>query len=412
MNYLTRRVEAAREHQDAIWEQGVNELDVVGVDGKRLTLADGRELTEFMSCSYLGLDQRPELRDAAHDTIDRFGVQMSAARTRMRAAPLRELDELLTTINDGWSPVTFNSVSAAHLATIPVLASGELPGYPIAPGGPAFVLDKSAHASLQGLRGIMDQFGKTVRADFQDLESVAAVGRDLAKSGRTVIALSDSVGSMGGAVDVPELTTAIDSLGGYTYLDDAHGTSIFGRTGEGFVLASTEGGLSSRTIWTGSLSKAFGATGGFVSLANPDAAAFLKRYSMPYAFGGPPSLPAIGSAVASAHLHLDGTVRTLQGQLRENTDLLDGLLTSPSVNTGSASPIRGIMMGEESVAINAARTLQEHGYAGTTAMYPTVKLGQAMIRLAISASHSGEDIRGIAGVLNEITDRQTGKIHA
>lgn len=411
MNYLTRRVEAAREHQDAIWDQGLNELDVVSVDGKRLTLADGRELTEFMSCSYLGLDQRPELRDAAHDTIDRFGVQMSAARTRMRAAPLRELDELLTTINDGWSPVTFNAVSAAHLATIPVLASGELPGYPIAPGGPAFVVDKSAHASLQGLRGIMDQFGTTVRTDFQDLEGVKAVGHDLAKSGRTVIALSDSVGSMGGTVDVTGLTKTIDSLGGYTYLDDAHGTSIFGRTGEGFVLASTEGDLSNRTIWTGSLSKAFGATGGFVSLASPDATAFLKRYSMPYAFGGPPSLPAIGSAVASARLHLDGTVYALQGQLRENTALFDDLLTSPSINTGSASPIRGIVMGKESVAINAARTLQEHGYAATTAMYPTVKLGQAMIRLAISASHSNEDIHGITKVLNEITDQQTRRAH-
>src|SRR5205823_61136 len=154
-----------------IWDQGVNELDVVEVDGKRLMLADGRELTEFMSCSYLGLDQRSELRDAAHATIDRLGVQMSAARTRMRASPFRELDELLTLINGGWSPVTFNSVSAAHLATIPILAAGELPGYPIAPGGPAFVLDHSAHASLQSLRGIMEQFGNVVRADFQDLES-------------------------------------------------------------------------------------------------------------------------------------------------------------------------------------------------------------------------------------------------
>lgn len=410
MNYLASRLEASREHQDEIWNQGVNELDVVAVEGKQLTLADGRELTEFMSCSYLGLDQRPELRDAAHATIDSFGVQMSAARTRMRAAPFRELDELLSEITSGWSPVTFNSVSAAHMATIPVLAAGELPGYPIAPGGPAFVVDRSAHASLQSLRGIMNQFGNTVRANFQDIENVTAICHDQSSLGRTVIALCDSVGSMGGSVDVPTLTTVIENLGGYTYLDDAHGTSIFGRTGEGFVLASTEGDLSDRTIWTGSLSKAFGATGGFVALSNVKAASFLKRYSMPYAFGGPPSLPAIGSAVASAHLHLDGTVRMLQGQLHENTTLLDDLLTSPSINAGSASPIRGIVIGEESVAISAAKTLHEHGYAGTAAMYPTVKLGQAMIRLAVSASHSGDDIRGVADVLNMITDRQDGRV--
>lgn len=412
MNYLARRLEASREHQDAVWNQGVNELDVIGVNGKRLTLADGRQLTEFMSCSYLGLDQRPELRDAAHLAIDSLGVQMSAARTRMRAAPFRELDELLTEINSGWSPLTFNSVSAAHMATIPILAAGELPGYAIAPGGPVFVVDRSAHASLQSLRGIMEQFGNTVRVDFQDIEEVTTVCRDLSGSGKTVIALCDSVGSMGGNVDVGALTTAIDDLGGITYLDDAHGTSIFGDTGEGFVLASTEGNLPSRTIWTGSLSKAFGATGGFVALSNDEAASFLKRYSMPYAFGGPPSLPAVGAAVASARLHLNGTVRTLQDQLHDNTALLDDLLTSPSVNTGSASPIRGVTIGDEFAAINAAKTLHEHNYAVTAAMYPTVKMGQAILRLAVSASHSDEDIRGIAGVINTITDRQSEEINS
>jgi len=406
MNYLSNRLEVSREHQDAIWDQGVNELDVIGVNGKNLTLADGREMVEFMSCSYLGLDQRPELREAAHDTINRFGVQMSAARTRMLAAPFLELEEHLTEINGGWSPVTFNSVSAAHMASIPILASGELPGYPIAPGGPAFILDRSAHASLQSLRGIMDQFGDTVRADFQDLERVTEICRDLSSLGRTVIALSDSVGSMGGTVDVSTLTKTVDTFGGITYLDDSHGTSIFGDTGEGFVLASTEGSLSERTLWTGSLSKAFGATGGFVSLSNAEAAAFLKRYSIPYAFGGPPSLPSVGSAVASARLHLDGTVRMLQEKMHENTTLFDKLLTSTSINAGSSTPIRGIVIGEEFATINAAKTLQENGYAATAAMYPTVKLGKSMIRLAISATHSQEDIQGVAEVLNLITRGQ------
>lgn len=404
MNYLAKRLTVSRPHQDAIWAQGVNEIDVVAVDGKRLKLADGRELTEFLSCSYLGLDQRPELRDAAHAAVDRFGVQMSAARTRIRASVFRELDDLLTSINGGWNPVTFNSVSAAHLATIPVLAAGELPGYPIAPGGPAFVMDKAAHASLQSLRGIMEQFGTVARIDFHDLEDVAAVFRNLSSSGRTVIALCDSVGSMGGAVDILALTTVIDEVGGFAYFDDAHGTSVFGRTGEGFVLASADGCLSSSTIWTGSLSKAFGATGGFVALSNGDAAALLKRYSMPYAFGGPPSLPAIGSAVASARLHLDGTVHVLQGRLRENTALFDDLLIPQSINSGSTSPIRGILMNDEFAAIDAAKMLHTHGYAVTAAMYPTVELGKAIIRVAVSASHSDDDIRGLVEVINAIVD--------
>lgn len=411
MNYLAKRFEASQKHQDAIWARGINELNVVKVDGKQIVLSDDRVMTEFMSCSYLGLDQRSELRAAAHATIDDLGVQMSAARTRMQAALFLELDELLTLINDGWSPVTFNSVSAAHMATIPVLASGKLPGYTIGPGGPVFIIDQSAHASLQAMRGIMEQFGKTVRVDFQELDSVAAACKEHSKDGQTVITLCDSIGSMGGSVDINAITALVDAVGGVAYFDDAHGTSIFGEKGEGFVLSSAKGSLPSRTIWTGSLSKAFGGTGGFVSLASVDATSFIKRYSMPYAFGGPPSLPAVGATVASAHLHLGGVVRTLQAALHKNVALFDSALTVESINAGTTSPIRGITIHDELFAITVSELLQKRGYAVTTAMYPTVKLGEAMIRVAISASHSEKDIRGLAEAINSIiADREKGNL--
>lgn len=405
MNYLSKRLNAARPHQDLIWYEGVNELDVVSVAGKRITLADGRELTEFVSCSYLGLDQRPELRRGAYSAIETFGVQLSAARTRIRPSLFRDLDDMLIAINHGWHPVTFASVSAAHLATIPVLLSGELPGYELATGGPTIVMDRSAHASLQALRGLMEQFSRVARVDFQDAGRLAETCRDLASSGRTVVAICDSVGSMGGIIDIPSLAALMDEVGGISYFDDAHGTSVFGAIGEGSVLASTGGDVPSRTIWTGSLSKAFGATGGFVALNGEAAASFLKRYAVPYAFGGPPSLPAIGSAVASAGLHLDGTVSELQSCLRENTALLDELLRGRAINSGSPSPIRGVLVGDEFAAIAAAKSMHDMGYAVTAAMYPTVELGQALVRAAVSASHTAADIRGLAAAANSLVDR-------
>jgi 7-keto-8-aminopelargonate synthetase-like enzyme len=404
MNYLTRRLRLSRPHQDAVWDQGVNELDVVSVNGKYIELADGRELTEFVSCSYLGLDQRPELREAAHAAVDRFGVQMSAARTRIRASLFGELDELLGTMLDGWNPVTFNSVSAVHLAVLPILASGELPGHAIGSGGPAFLMDRSAHASLQALRGILAQFGPVQRVDFQDLDRLEVISRDLSRSGRTVISICDSVGSMGGTVDVRAVCALMDASGGFAYFDDAHGTSVFGRSGQGFVFHSGRGRLSPRVLVVGSLSKAFGATGGVVALSNAEAADFVKRYAVPYAFGGPPSLPAVGAAVASAALHLDGTVDALQVRLRENTELFDSLLTRQCVNRASPSPVRGIPVFDEWKAIRAAETLHDHGYAVTAAMYPTVEMGQAMLRLAFSASHTEDDIRGVVDVLNKEID--------
>jgi 7-keto-8-aminopelargonate synthetase-like enzyme len=408
MNYLAKRLMVAKLHQDAIWDSGVNELDVAAVEGKRVKLVDGRKLTEFVSCSYLGLDQRQDIRDAAHSAIDLFGVQMSAARTRIRAALFGQLDDLLMSILGGWYPVTFNSVSSAHLAIVPLLASGELPGYPIAQNGPGFIMDKCTHASLQALRAIMAQFGPVERVDFQNFDNTMAACERIAASGKTIIALCDSVGSMGGTVDILAVSALTDRLGGFSYFDDAHGTSVFGQRGQGFVFHTGQTRLSEKIIVVGSLSKAFGATGGVVALSDAGAAKYLKRYSVPYAFGGPPSIPAVGSAVASANLHLDGTVHALQSELRKNTSLFDSLFSADIVNSGSQSPIRGIVVGEEFRAIDAARVLQRHGFVTTAAMYPTVELGKAMIRLAISATHTSDDIRGVARAIKSAIQGRPG----
>jgi len=50
-----------------------------------MTLADGRKMVEFVSCSYLGLETHPALKKADIDAIERFGVQVSVARTRSRS---------------------------------------------------------------------------------------------------------------------------------------------------------------------------------------------------------------------------------------------------------------------------------------------------------------------------------------
>lgn len=112
----------------------------------------------------------------------------------------------------------------------------------------------------------------------------------------------------------------------------------------------------------------------------------------------------IYQACQAATLHQSS--RRTGRELHDNTALLDELLKYPCINAGSKSPIRGIMIGDEFAAIDAAKTLQEYNYAVTVAMYPTVKMGHAMLRLAVSASHSNDDIRGVASVINTIMDYQ------
>ena len=65
-----------------MFSEHINERVVAKRDSKVITLDDGRKMVEFVSCSYLGLEA---LKKADIDAIERFGVQVSVARTRSRS---------------------------------------------------------------------------------------------------------------------------------------------------------------------------------------------------------------------------------------------------------------------------------------------------------------------------------------
>lgn len=402
-NWAKRRIQQSRTHQELIFSLGLNELTVSRRWGRHLALPDGQELTEFVSCSYLGLETDRRLAKAAGRAALRYGVQLAAARTRVRAQPARELEELLGRIFRGHT-VTFCSVTNAHLGLMPLIGSGELPSYPISPEGICWVLDRTAHASMQILRGLMEQFGVVQRVDFTRMEDVAEAFALAHERGLTPISVSDSIGSMGGllpAVPLLELAALHD---GYVYLDDAHGTSILGEDGCGYALDSLGGCFHPRLILLSSLSKAFGATGGAVTLRTSEDADCVRRFCTTYIFGGPLSLPGVAACVASARIHLSGEIRALQEKLWSNVALFDELLGPAVGNQGVSSPVRFIRIGDEVKAIETAARLRARGLVVTTAMFPTVKKGEAILRVALSAGHRPEDIEALCLAVVQCAD--------
>ncbi|MDC9580522.1 hypothetical protein PSI15_02865 [Xenorhabdus sp. PR6a] len=166
-NWLSDRINSSKPHQDRIWKREINDLTITArTNGRGIICSEGKEYIDFMSCSYLGLERHPSLSHAIKESVDKFGVQYAAARTRAKCDIFDELEEKLNTIFLNSHTVTFNSVGAAHLAVLPVLGSGELPGYDISPKGIRWIVDKTTHASVQILRGILEQFGGFERISF------------------------------------------------------------------------------------------------------------------------------------------------------------------------------------------------------------------------------------------------------
>src|ERR1700722_2140464 len=234
-NWQKRKILHSNEYQHKAFEE-VNELIIKERQGKKIILIDDVELTEFISCSYLGLDQDERVIRASVNNIYKCGVTFPVARTRAITQSFVTLEELLNKIFCNTHTILFPSLHLVHLGLLPLLGSGEMPSFPIKGNGPLFILDKQVHASIQINRGLMEQFGDVVLVDFQSLEELEHYFELAASTKRCPIAIADSIGSMGGISPLGPLLEMAENYNGYIYLDDAHGTSIFGIHGCGYVL--------------------------------------------------------------------------------------------------------------------------------------------------------------------------------
>ncbi len=402
-NWVAARIDRTTDSLDRAFDEGLTGHVITGRNGKEVELQDGGRAVEFVSCSYLGLEQHPALITAAQDALLRFGAHFSSSRNRMRPVYLGELEGLLSEIYGGEPVVPFTSVSNVHLGVLPLLGNGALPGFPVSAAGPVFLVEKTAHASMQVLRGVMEQIGPVRRFDIADPDSLSARIAEAVSQGRTPIALVDGVGSMGGLIDVVALARALEPAGGLLYVDDAHGVSIEGRHGAGYVYEAFGGRLPHHVMLVGSLSKAFGGAGGFVVLRSAQDVAVLRKFANPLVFGHSIMLPLLAADVAAARLHLDGEVARLQDRLWENAARFDKLTDSQLVNAGQHSPIRGAHFGTEAAAFDAARRLRAAGVLVLPAFFPTVEKGTGLIRFALSATHEPAHLETAVAALGPIT---------
>ncbi|MFJ7196330.1 MULTISPECIES: aminotransferase class I/II-fold pyridoxal phosphate-dependent enzyme [unclassified Streptomyces] len=399
-NWLTTRRDRTSSALDQCFAEGLTGHTVVARDRKRVTLQDGTTATEFVSCSYLGLESHPALGEAVVEAVGRFGVHLSSSRNRMRPSYLPELEELLARIYPGTRPCVFTSTSNVHLGVLPLLASGSLPSYPVQ-GGPHLFVDRTAHASMQVLRGIFAQFGPVDRFRSEDSASVDRALQQATAEGRTPVLLVDGVGSMNGLIAVHDLAQRAAAAGGYLYVDDAHGISIDGAAGCGYAFDALGGKLPHNVVLAGSLSKGFGGSGGFLLAASGEDVAVVRKLANPLVFGHSVMVPMMAANVAAARIHLSPEIAGLQAGLWANAARLDELTGGKLSNAGLRTPVRGAVFGTEEEGLRAVRRLKDRGVIMLPAFYPTVAQGQSLLRFALSALHSEEDLALLANTLEE-----------
>ena len=204
---------------------------------------------------------------------------------------------------------------------------------------------------------------------------------------------------MGGHAPIQELRHLQDRYGLFLYIDDAHGISLFGQQGEGFVRSQFPRELGERTIIAASLGKGFGASGGMLMLGTAIQEALFRRYAIPHAFSAAANLAAVGAALGSCRIHRSAELGQRQRRLAQRIELFDRRVAT--AERGNALPIRMVSVDSETSAIAIARELLDAGHYTSVTFFPTVAQGKAGLRVCLTADHEIGDIERLCDQIQQ-----------
>lgn len=176
-------------------------------------------------------------------------------------------------------------------------------------------------------------------------------------------------------------------FGVFTIVDDAHGDFVFGKNGSGTPSELKVNNLVD--IHISSLSKALGCFGGYVA-CNEMVRDYLINRSRQFIFTSALPTHLCNSALYAISIAKRGI---LQRRLFNNVRFLQNGLRKIGYDIGnSCSQIIPIHIGSENLAVKFADKLLLKGIFVHPMRFPTVKMGCAVLRLSLSASHTKEQL--------------------
>jgi 7-keto-8-aminopelargonate synthetase-like enzyme len=368
------------------------------LDGRTLSF-DGQPMLNFGSCSYLGLELDPRMRQGVVDAVMRYGTQFSSSRTYVQAPPYLEVEALLSQMFGG-QVLMVPSTSLGHVAALPVIIGS----------GDVVVVDQMVHHSVQMAVNHLRAQGSTVEmirhSAIEQLEAVL----DKAGKAQRVWYLADGVYSMFADLapfaKLRELLERDQRL--HLYVDDSHGVGWAGRHGRGPALDAL--GHHERLVVAASLNKSFAAAGAALVFHDAEMARKVRLLGGPMIFSGPVQPPMLGAALASVRIHLSGELPRLQAELRERIEHCTELLGEFCVPLAGrdVTPIRFIPVGLPEPARELTRRLMADGFYTNMATFPAVPIKQAGVRFTLTLHHEPRDIRALVEALARHLPEVTG----
>ena len=358
---------------------------------------NGKEVVNLSSNNYLGLANHPKVKQAALESIERWGVGAGAVRwIGGTMAVHQELEERLAKFKRTEAVLVFTGGFTANSGAIPAVVTNE----------DVIISDELNHASIiDGVRLSAAKYKKSDGYVFphKDMEALESILKNTQSFKKRMI-ITDGVFSMDGDIaPLPEIVALAEQYDAFVMVDDAHASGVLGKNGAG---TASHFDLYGRVdIQLGTLSKALGVIGGYIA-GSAKLKDWLINRGRPYLFST--AHPPMVAAALIAALDLMENDPEPMNRLWANTRWWKKALADEGFDTmGSETPITPVYVGDEAAAQAMERALWDEGVYALSIVFPTVGRGKARIRTMPSAAHTEEDLAFALAAFKRVRDRMS-----
>lgn len=354
----------------------------------RTDSGDSRCLTVWCSNDYLGMGQHPLVIQAMHDALDAAGAGAGGTRNIAGTSHYHvALENELATLHGKAAALVFTSGYVANEAALSTL--GNLLS-------PCIIFsDEKNHASM--IQGIAHSGADKRIFKHNDLSHLELLLREADPRATKIIAFESVYSMDGDFAPIAAICGLADKYGALTYLDEVHGVGLYGSTGGG--VSERDGVVERVDIVQGTLAKAFGLIGGYIS-ASAEIVDAVRSFAPGFIFTT--ALPPAIAAGAIASVRYVRAHNELRQGIAKRAAKLKGLISKAGLPLiPSPSHIVPVQVGNAKCCKAIADLLLEQFKIYVQPInYPTVPRGQERLRLTPSPIHTNEMMEELVAALN------------